>query len=483
MSVRDGLLAFPEALKEPFCESGDLHLRDGTTATAEEIWRFMTEEAPKRFPYAFTTTDAGMRRLPNFVELLGIIKYHYLDFSRRFRSESLKRLGVPVVFIQGGQAVDPYYAANAIPARPGRLSDWACYYAAEGMAHQGRDSKRMDWCHDGSQIVSVDACHQAASHALIRQGVLGVDLLAPVLNLRCSDVSFLVESHRDSDTRIPALFVDFPINHEPGKEWVVDYVAQGVRRLVAKIDELTGRRTTDGDFLAQIRLHNRIRRLGRECVQLWWSAPVPPTYSVYLYWIQNLAYHCEGDPVAALEILQQICAQLKERVEAGLKGNEISEGAVRIFTCGSCYRPNPYHMERAGGVHLGCNDFWSGLWVDVEENGDPYQNYARAILAAPYELPTSERAKWTAQQVRESRADGMIFGHHWGCSFQSAIGQMVADIVQQETGVPAMAMEVDDLGRAESTEQSQTRIEAFIERLTLSSPRSRGESRDVRQSR
>jgi hypothetical protein len=29
-------------------------------------------------------------------------------------------------------------------------------------------------------------------------------------------------------------------------------------------------------------------------------------------------------------------------------------------------------MERAGGVRLGCNDFWSGLWVDVEENGDPY---------------------------------------------------------------------------------------------------------------
>ncbi|MFQ5851320.1 MAG: 2-hydroxyacyl-CoA dehydratase [Candidatus Binatia bacterium] len=471
MTVRDGLLTFPEALKEPFCESGDLPLRDGTTVAAEEIWHFMTEEAPKRFPYAFTTTDAGVRRLPNYVELLGIIKYHYLDFSRRFRSESLRRLGVPVVFIQGGQAVDPYYAAKAIPARPGRLSDWACYYAAEGMDCRGRDLKKMDWCHDGSQIVSVDACHQAGSHAFIRQGILGVDLLAPVLNLRCSDVSFLVESHRDCDTRIPALFVDFPINHESGKEWVVDYVAQGVRRLVSRIDELTGKRTTDEEFLAQIRIHNRIRRLGRECVQLWWSALDPPTYSVYLFWIQNLAHHCEGDPIATLEIFEEIRAELKERVEAGVKGNEVSEDAVRIFTCGSCYRPNPYHIERAGGVHLGCNDFWSSLWIDVAEDGDPYQNYARAILAAPYELATEERAKWTARQVKESRADGMIFGHHWGCSFQSAIAQMVTDIVQRETGVPAMAIEVDDLGRGESAEQAQNRIEALIERLRLGSPR------------
>ena len=471
MEVKDGFIAFPEALKEPFFESGNLPLRDGTIIPAEEIWRFMTEEAPKRFPYAFTTTDAGVRRLPNFVELLGMIKYHYLDFSRRFRGEALRRLGMPVVFIQGGQAVDPYYAAKAIPARPGRLNDWACYYAAEGMDARGRDLQKTNWCDDGSQLVSVDACHQAATHAFIRQGVLGVDLLAPVLNLRCSDVSFLVESHREDERGIPALFVDFPINHEPGKEWAVNYVAQGVRRLVARIDELTGKRTTDEEFLAQIRLQNRIRRLGRECVQLWWSAPIPPTYSVYLYWIQNLAHHCEGDPVATVEILQQIRAELMERVEAGVRANEVSEDAVRIFTCGSCYRPNPYHMERVGGVHLGCDDFGSSLWIDVEEEGDPYQNYARAILAAPYELPTAERAKWTARQIKESRADGMIFGHHWGCNFQSAVAQMLVDIVQRETGLPAMTIEVDDLGRGASMEQTQNRVEAFIERLRFPSPR------------
>ncbi|CAG0962061.1 MAG: hypothetical protein OIN86_05330 [Candidatus Methanoperedens sp.] len=33
--------------------------------------------------------------------------------------------GVPIVFIQGGQGMEPYYAAGGIPARPAFISQWA----------------------------------------------------------------------------------------------------------------------------------------------------------------------------------------------------------------------------------------------------------------------------------------------------------------------------------------------------------------------
>jgi benzoyl-CoA reductase/2-hydroxyglutaryl-CoA dehydratase subunit BcrC/BadD/HgdB len=41
----------------------------------------------------------------------------------------------------------------------------------------------------------------------------------------------------------------------------------------------------------------------------------------------------------------------------------------------------------------------------------------------------------------------------------------VADIVKKETGIPTINIEVAELGRSEATEQTQNRIESFIEIL------------------
>lgn len=43
---------------------------------------------------------------------------------------------------------------------------------------------------------------------------------------------------------------------------------------------------------------------------------------------------------------------------------------------------------------------------------------------------------------------------------------MIADIVKEETGVPTINLEVAELGQLESVEQTQNRIESFIEMLS-----------------
>jgi benzoyl-CoA reductase/2-hydroxyglutaryl-CoA dehydratase subunit BcrC/BadD/HgdB len=67
--------------------------------------------------------------------------------------------------------------------------------------------------------------------------------------------------------------------------------------------------------------------------------------------------------------------------------------------------------------------------------------------------------------VKKSRADGVVCGYNWGCNYQSAVSRMIADIVKEETGVPTINIEVAELGRLESLEQTQNRIESFIEVL------------------
>ena len=110
-----------------------------------------------------------------------------------------------------------------------------------------------------------------------------------------------------------------------------------------------------------------------------------------------------------------------------------------------------------------CSDV---LLPDVEEDGNPYVSYARSTLAAPYDIATEQRARFAVDQIRASRAEGVIFGYQWGCNFQSGVARMVCDIIQKESGVPGMTLSTDELGRGESLEQTDNRIEAFVEMLS-----------------
>lgn len=465
MEIKDGLFRYPEGLKERFLETGDLVFRDGTRASPEQIWHFMTEEAPRRFPYAFSTSPYSIFRLPEEVELLSNLRYNYLLLSLQDRLLAAHEKGVPVVLVQGGQSMEPYYAAGAIPLRPGLVMMWA-QNMEEGLNLREWDLRSMAIMEEGRRAISIEACHQVSAHAAVEKGIVPVDLIAPYLCLRCSDMAYLVEAHRHLPRRIPTYLVDYPIDRQRDQEWVVAYLADNLRGLSQKIAEVGGRRVTEEELRAEIRLANRGRRLARTYHETWCSAAAPPASSNELRWtLFYLGNDFLGDPVASQQVLEEACRELQERAEQGLKGASLRDDPVRLFICGSCITPNPSHIDSSGGAIVGYDDQWSEICVDVAEEGDSYEALARAILAFPYELPTAERARWTANQACRVRADGLIFMYHWGCNYQSAISRMLCDIVKEEAGIPTITLEVGELGRAEGLEQPQNRIEAFIEML------------------
>jgi benzoyl-CoA reductase/2-hydroxyglutaryl-CoA dehydratase subunit BcrC/BadD/HgdB len=67
--------------------------------------------------------------------------------------------------------------------------------------------------------------------------------------------------------------------------------------------------------------------------------------------------------------------------------------------------------------------------------------------------------------IRRSRAQGVVFMYNWGCNFQTGVARLLSDIIKEKTGLPATFIEVGELGRSEATEQSENRIEAFIEMI------------------
>lgn len=462
-SNKDESFRYPEELKPQFTETDDLVFRDGTHVSTEQIWDFMTEEAPRRYPYAFNASGNYVGRLSSDTRFLSGIKRAYLSFSFYDRLTAAKNKGIPIVYNQGGQTWEPYFAAGGIGTHPVYLMQWALN-KKEGLNYREAGERQNNIREESRKKLSIEICNDACYGAIQRREI-AVDLIAPYLCLRCSDVAYGVEAHRHGEVKTPLFLVDFPVDQQKDKEWAVDYFRQTLIRLVEKVSSLSGKETTEEDLTNEIKLHNQVRELTRNYVHSWWDAKTPPTNSVDHSNIISLGNEMYGDPVATKQIAAESLKETKERIKHSVKGVGLQDDPARIFVCGSCVSPNTYFVDKVGGVVVGKDDQWSEISTHVSETGDPYENLARAILSFPYELSTEERGLWTAEQAKKSRADGVVFMYQWGCNYQTAVARMINDVVKDETGIPTVNIELAELGRMEALEQSQNRVETFIEML------------------
>ncbi len=458
------LLSYPKSIKPLLEKATDIEFSNGRRVPPSEVWRFMTEEAPVRFPFAFDSSRSAYGRMSEDFEFVSGIKYYYLLLTLRERLIEYQAKGSPLILIQGGQTMEPYFAAGGIALRPWFVMLMATYIN-EGLNLLQCDFQDNKILEQGRRKISIDACNQIAAHAAISEGVVDIDLIAPYLCLRCSDMAYLTETHRSNEGHPPLQLIDYPIGGS--KESSVTYLSKALRRLTAQVSKISGKELTDERLRQEIKTHNRFRRLVREIVHLWWSAKTPPINSTDLKNIIGLGNEPYGDPTAVVSVLEEAKAEIQARISNGVKGVGLHDNPARLYVCGSCVTANPFLVDKAGGVVVGQDDEWSEALTHVEEEGDPYENLAQAILSFPYEQSSVERALWTVEQVKKSKADGFLFIYNWGCNFQSAVARLVADVVKEKAGIPSIYIGVGDLGRAETTEQSQNRIEAFIEMLRL----------------
>ncbi len=462
MSKTETLFKYPQELKEEFVKTEDIAFRNGTRVSAAEIWRFMTEEAPIRYPHAFSNSRYFHRRLSGDVHLPSTIKHNYLMLTMTDRIAKAREAGIPVIFVQGGQSVDPYYGAGGIALRPASTSLWA-RGRVEGLNLQQEELSRMDEREKARRSLSVEICN-TAGYETIQEGDLPVDMVAPYLCLRCSDVSYGLEAHRHGKHKVNLFLVDYPLDHQKDKEWAVDYLAKTLHRLTDRIGKLAGKEVTEQALQDEIKLHNEGRKLAIETADVWWSAKVPPTNGADrrdIFQMGGMELH--GDPNASLTVLKETNGYIKDRVKHGVKGEGVADDVKRLFVLGSCVFPNDFRVEEAGGTIVGNDNHWSDITTLVEENGDPHENLAKAILSYPYEQPIEDRAEWTIEQLKKSKTDGVLFLYNWGCNTQSAISRMLCDIIKEETDIPTLIIEHEQ--RGEQTEQLQNRVNAFIEML------------------
>jgi benzoyl-CoA reductase/2-hydroxyglutaryl-CoA dehydratase subunit BcrC/BadD/HgdB len=464
-SIESPVFRYPEEIRDAFIQTDDIAFRDGSRVTASEVWDYLTKVGPEKFPNLYDNSNLFTGRLSHDVTLPFTLKHNYLLMTMHERMTKARAEGHPIVFVQGGQSVDPYYAAGAIALRPASTGIWA-RRQREGLT---RTQDEIEGQHDKQKAfnaISFEVCN-SAGYEHIQEGNVPADMVAPYTALRCSDVSYGTEAHRHGPRKdqVKLLLVDYPLDHQKDKEWAITYFSENLRRLTKTIDEFTGKTTTEDDLAREIKLHNEGRRLSMEIADLWWSAEHPPTNGKDrrdLFQLGGMEVH--GDPVASLSILREAKNHIALRVQANHKTKGVQDKAVRLFVCGSCVFPNDFRCEEAGGIIVGNDNHWSDITTIVDESGDPYHELAKAVLSYPYEQPLKDRANWTVEQIRKSRTDGVLFLYKWGCNTQSAIARLLVDEIKAQTGKHTIIIE-DDMTRTQ-TEQLQNRVNAFIEMVS-----------------
>ncbi|PWR71267.1 2-hydroxyacyl-CoA dehydratase subunit D [Methanospirillum lacunae] len=456
---------YPDEIKPLVLETEDLNFSDGTTVTAEQIWHFMTVTGPKRFPFAFSTNPAFGHQLSGDVSLISGIRRNYLGMTGIDRLRKFVRNKTPLILVQGGITSDLYQAAGCISVGPMFLRGWIMN-TQEGRAYKNANLTGASLLEEARQNLSFECCNLIANVGLLKTRDLPISAIAPCLCSRCSDMAYAVEAYRSESSSIPTILIDYPSNFEEG-EWRVEYIKEELHSLVHQLEKVTGKEVTDDDIRKEIKIQNKARSLVRECEQVWWSGKVPPTNSVD-GGFAHLGMMGAFDFPVANQVLKETRDELQTRVNNGVKGFGLVDDPARLFVCGSCVMPNANFVDRKGGVLVGSDDVWSSICMNVKETGDPYENLAVSYASLPYERSTEERAKWTVEQVKASRADGVVFMFNWGCNYQSAIAGMITDYIKEETGLPAISIEVGELTRMESLEQSHNRVESFIEMIKSS---------------
>lgn len=295
----DELYSYPESIREKFCNSRGYTFEDGRYVSAAEMWRFMTEEAPARFPYNFVDTRS-CEAISHDSGFFSGIKRNYLNFTSWDRMKERIKSGKPAVTIQFGHPCEPYRAAGCEPVGPGFGRMWL-WRQVEGQGLRESEQRMVDLMEEYKKSLPAESCNLIASYPASSNENVPLSMNAPCLVMRCSDIAFAMESCRDN-RKLPTHVVDYPVNHYPG-EWRIEYLSKQLRKLTEKLGQLSGKNVTDDVLFGEIKKENRLRKLAMECQSMWWSAKIPPTNSEDNFFA-NVASGGFGDFKAATQLME-----------------------------------------------------------------------------------------------------------------------------------------------------------------------------------
>ncbi|MEO0079075.1 MAG: 2-hydroxyacyl-CoA dehydratase family protein [candidate division WOR-3 bacterium] len=265
------------------------------------------------------------------------------------------------------------------------------------------------------------------------------------------------------------LWVETPLRQEQNGG-AVELLVEEYRRVVARLEELTGHRLTPAELSAGISRTNRVRRMVAQLRKLAYGQGVLPALEMMVVEFGNLHYY--SDIAEWTEIVAHLLALARSRVQHGQR--VLSEDALRLVWVTPpadplllCYVED--RGARVVGTEFVINqalaeiDFCS-VKTDRSDITQGLRAIARSFMAASLIGTSRQRAESVIRQAREQGAEGIIVSGVFGGSHCAMESRLIADYVREALDLPILEFDVGAPG-PEIDRQTLTRIDAFLELL------------------
>ena len=249
------------------------------------------------------------------------------------------------------------------------------------------------------------------------------------------------------------------------KRYHINYCVSEIHRLIAWLEEATGRKLDEDRLREVVRLSDRACELWDEIMS--YRRYVPTPFSAAEMGIMFVMVTRQGTQIA-VDFLTRVRDEVKQRAEEGR--GVIEEEKVRLFWDNI---PLWYNMglfnyfERVGGVFVA--ETYSAAWSIRLDVDHPIEALAlKSMWSYPLVSCVSieKRKEMVLKACREYKIDGAVLHSNKSC-VPITLGQPdIARALKEILDVPSVVIDADHMDeRNFSAAQFQTRADAFMEML------------------
>ncbi len=299
------------------------------------------------------------------------------------------------------------------------------------------------------------------------------DLLTCSVGATCDDVSALAQ--RLERMGHPILWWEVPHRRqpEPGEPAIplpggfhapacqVALVQAELTRVRDALQAWSGQPLGDRQLRAGIGAANRVRKLLGELRWLGYTSEPCPLPALEMLVAEMLAIHFCSDQPESIHVLEQLLAEVRARVTAGL--GVLPKHAVRVFWVNPVADLRVMNLlEDVGGRICGTEYLFCHALDLIPEDLPPLEALARCALADPMVGPPQDRSQRICREIRRFGAQAVVISRIPGASHCGLEGLVIADMVRDRLGIPVIEIEVPPI--TDALEPSlRTRLEALIE--------------------
>ncbi len=233
------------------------------------------------------------------------------------------------------------------------------------------------------------------------------------------------------------------------------------RRVIQRLEELTGTQLTEDMLRTGIQRANRVRLLTNRLREMAYQAALLPALETML--VEFGCLHCYSDIQEWTAILEHLLATAKRRQKENLP--ILPPDSLRIAWVTPPADPLLLCYGEDRGARVVATEYViNQALVPIDETIPPLAGIAGSVLMGSLNGTSRDRANLLITQAMKYRAEGVIFSGILGGSHCAMESKLIAEYVKAATGLPVLEFDVAPPNR-EIDRQTQTRIDAFLELL------------------